>query len=264
MLFTARHIQEDLGGRFPDSFEKVLKLKGVGEYTAACIVSICFGEAQAAVDGNVYRVLSRYFADPIPIDSPAGKKHFRQLAQNLISTARPGDFNEAMMDLGAMICKPRNPECGLCPIQRSCIAMERQVQYAFPVKAPARVRPVTVMNYLIARTDGRIQIRQRSGTGIWKGLYELPLVTGDCSEQQILEACKNIYGLKVNSIIPVKNVRHQLSHTILDIRFFDAGVVDSVNKQDDTLLEVPESEVGRYPFPKPLVDYLGELNLPES
>jgi len=104
LLFTARYIRENLDGKFPEDFNTIKKLKGIGDYTASCIASICFGQTHAAVDGNVYRVLSRLFADSMSIDTQAGKLHFKKLAQQLISRERPGDFNEALMDLGATVC----------------------------------------------------------------------------------------------------------------------------------------------------------------
>lgn len=256
LLFTARHIQDNLGGQFPQDFNSIKKLKGVGDYTASCIASICFGETQAAVDGNVFRVLSRLLADSTPIDTHAGKLHFKNSAQQLISRDRPGDFNEALMDLGAIICKPRSPSCTICPVNSLCLAHEKKTQMEFPVKSPARKRSCSVINYLLVNTDNHIVISKRQGNGIWKGLYELPMIPGALEPADIAEDCLERYGLKVDNLTEIRRVKHLLTHTELDIRYYSALTDTSENQTDNNLLSVPVWKIEQYPFPKPLVDFL--------
>lgn len=256
LLSTAQYIQEKLEGKFPVDFGSIMKLKGIGDYTASCIASICFGQIHAAVDGNVYRVLSRLYIDSMPIDSQAGKLHFKKLAQRLISHERPGDFNEALMDLGATVCKPRSPSCTICPLCGFCQANEMKIQMKFPVKAPARKRSGSVINYLLINPINHIVIQKRKGRGIWKGLYELPMVPGDLEPLDLAAECLELYGLKVDSLTEIRRVKHLLTHAELDIRFYLALTETSNNQTDNNLLSVPVGEIAQYPFPKPLVDFL--------
>jgi len=256
LLFTARFIRDNLGGRFPKDFESIKQLKGIGDYTASCIASICFGEKQAAVDGNVYRVLSRLSADPVPIDSHAGKLHFKKMAQQLISPLRPGDFNEAMMDLGATVCKPRSPSCADCPFYGDCQARAESIQMKFPVKGKSPKRSGSILNYILINPGNQIVIRKRQGSGIWKGLYELPQIPGEMEPLNLVAECLETYGLKIDSLAEIRRVKHLLTHTELDIRFYLAqtGRVDL--QTDKLLLSVPAGDISSYPFPKPLVDFL--------
>ncbi|MFA5814718.1 MAG: A/G-specific adenine glycosylase [Bacteroidales bacterium] len=257
--FTARYIQENFGGKFPEDFDSIKKLKGIGDYTASCIASICFGQTHAAVDGNVYRVLSRLFADSMPIDTQAGKLHFKKLAQQLISRERPGDFNEALMDLGATVCKPRSPSCTICPVNSLCQANKKKIQMEFPVKAPAREKSGSIINYLLINAENHIVINKRSGKGIWKGLYELPMIPGELEPVDLAAECLELYGLKVDSLTEIRRVKHLLTHTELDIRFYSAQTETAYNQTDNNLLSVPIGKIEQYPFPKPLVDFLSSL-----
>ena len=258
LLFTARMIM-DQGGEFPADFGAILKLRGIGDYTASCIASICFGQPHAAVDGNVYRVLSRLFADGIPIDGPTGKKHFKQLAQKLISTERPGDFNEAMMDLGATVCKPRAPLCTTCPLKNFCKSFDAGNPTDFPVKSPAMKRSGSVMNYLLFRSDDQVGIRKRSGNGIWKGLYELPMLPGELDPMGLIAECRETYGIQVDRLTEIRRTRHILTHTELDIRFYAAESSHPDGQPENKLLMIPVNRITEYPFPKPLVDFLDSL-----
>lgn len=259
ILFTARYIMENHGGIFPEDFSSIIKLKGVGDYTASCIASISFGQVHAAVDGNVHRVLSRLFADPTPIDTQSGKSHFKKIAQQLISRDRPGDFNEAMMDLGALICKPRSPSCNICPVNGVCMANEIGNQQDFPVKPAAMKKSGSVLNYLLINPENHILIRKRQGNGIWKGLYELPMIPGELDSQDIAAECLELYGMKVGRVVEISRVQHILTHTKLDIRFFSAQPEEPGSRKHHELISVPVNKIREYPFPKPLVDFLGPI-----
>ena len=131
---TAKYIAAELKGEFPNNYKDLLKLKGIGDYTASAIASICFNKPEAVVDGNVYRVLSRYFGIDTPINSPKGAKEFKQLAQELIDKKDPATFNQAIMEFGATQCKPQSPDCTLCPFTSSCIAFNENRIIELPVK----------------------------------------------------------------------------------------------------------------------------------
>ena len=132
--YSARYIVNELNGIFPKSYNELLKLKGVGDYTASAIASICFNEPTAVVDGNVYRVLARYFGLNTTINSTKGIKEFKELAQQLIPTEKPDIYNQAIMEFGAVQCKPQNPDCNVCPLNTSCVALQKDQVTAFPVK----------------------------------------------------------------------------------------------------------------------------------
>jgi A/G-specific adenine glycosylase len=256
MLFTARYIRDELDGRFPSDFEGILALRGIGDYTASCIASICFGQVHAAVDGNVYRVLSRLNAESTPIDTPAGRKRFKELAGTLISHDRPGDFNEAMMDLGATVCQPRAPKCGECPLKGGCLAFELGKPADYPVKSQAMRKGRSIMNYLLVESGDRLYIRKRDGEGIWKGLYELPRIDGEQDPDSLAGECHQYYGLKIEPPEEILRVKHILSHRDLDIRFYKAKTGNLNPLPVCDLIPVAGTDISSYPFPKPLVDFL--------
>ncbi len=260
MLFTARFIVENHGGIFPSDFEMIRKLKGIGDYTASCIASICFGQVHAAVDGNVYRVLSRVIADKTAIDSTKGQVLFKRLAQELISRQRPGDFNEALMDLGATVCKPRSPECTICPLINLCRACELKIQGELPVKSPAIKKSASVMNYLLVMQGEEIVIQKRTGKGIWNGLYELPMIAGDLEPASIAAECQSVYGIKADNLSEIRRIKHVLTHAKLDIRFYAVTTVSKASIGNKSLLWVSGRNIVEYPFPKPLVDFLDSLS----
>ena len=191
-------------GRFPDTLEGIRALKGVGDYTAAAIGSIAFGLPEAVVDGNVYRVLARHFGIATPVGTPAAKKEFSALARTLLPPERPGDFNQAMMDFGAVQCTSAAPACLLCPLQDSCAALARGTVDALPVRQKAAAVQVRRFIYVYLRFRGRTAIRRRGPGDIWQGLYE-PLVCDRPPEGARL--------LK-------KDVRHQLTHRTLLVDFY--------------------------------------------
>lgn len=179
---TAQYIADELGGVFPDTYEGLLRLKGVGPYTAAAIASFGYGLPYAVVDGNVYRVLSRFFGDATPTDSTAGKKRFAQLARQCISIKQPGAYNQAIMDFGATVCTPDQPRCESCPLQRHCRAYAMGKQQALPVKEKLVRQKNRWFIYYIVQQRGRFALQQRTAADVWQHLYEFPLQ--ECTEAQ--------------------------------------------------------------------------------
>lgn len=179
---TARYISQERGGVFPNTYEELLQLKGVGPYTAAAIASFGFGLPYAVVDGNVYRVLSRFFGDATPTDSTAGKKRFATLAQQCISTRRPAAYNQAIMDFGATVCTPDQPLCGSCPLRTRCRAYAAGTQHLLPVKEKQVRQKNRWFVYYIIQQQGRFAVQQRTGADVWQHLYEFPLQ--ECTEAQ--------------------------------------------------------------------------------
>lgn len=179
LLHTARFIQNEYKGKFPDTYDKIIALKGIGPYTAAAIASFAFNLPYAVVDGNVFRVLSRYFGIQEPTDSNAGKKLFSALADQLLDRKQPGIYNQAIMDFGAVICKPSAPLCAACPMQPSCVAFSKKLVSDLPVKEKKITVRKRWFTYLVFTCKGSVALRKRTGKDIWKDLYEFPMIETD-------------------------------------------------------------------------------------
>ena len=195
-----------LGG-FPQTFKELKTLKGVGDYTAAAIASIAFGEPVAVVDGNVYRVLSRYYGIETPIDSTEGKKGFQALAQSLLPINEPADYNEAIMDFGATQCTPNSPHCSACPLCETCVAFREQRINELPVKSKKVKQRERHFTYLCIEYEGKIAIHQRGAGDIWQGLWEFPQAGQLTSSED--SAWEN------EAQLLKKGVKHILTHQIL-------------------------------------------------
>ncbi len=179
MLATARYIASELGGVFPDTYEAILALKGIGPYTAAAIASFAFGLPHAVVDGNVYRVLSRYFNIETPIDSTPGKQQFADLAGELLPPASSSAYNQAIMDLGATVCTPRNPLCNECPLQLKCQAHVRGTIQLLPIKGKKLTITTRYFHYLVLRCNEQIWLHRRTDSDIWQSLHEPLLIEAE-------------------------------------------------------------------------------------
>lgn len=205
-LHTAARQVMELGG-FPQTFKELKTLKGVGDYTAAAIASIAFGEPVAVVDGNVYRVLSRYYGIDTPIDSTEGKKEFQALAQSLLPVNEPADYNEAIMDFGATQCTPNSPHCSTCPLCETCVAFREQRINELPVKSKKVKQRERHFTYLYIEYEGKIAIHQRGAGDIWQGLWEFP------QEEQLTSS--EDYAWRTEAQLLQKGVKHILTHQIL-------------------------------------------------
>ena len=205
-LHTAAQQVVELGG-FPQTFKELKTLKGVGDYTAAAIASIAFGEPVAVVDGNVYRVLSRYYGIDTPIDSTEGKKEFQALAQSLLPINEPADYNEAIMDFGATQCTPNSPHCSTCPLCETCVAFHEQRINELPVKSKKVKQRERHFTYLYIEYEGKIAVHQRGAGDIWQGLWEFPQAEQLTSSED--SAWKN------EAQLLQKRVKHILTHQIL-------------------------------------------------
>ncbi|WP_455079830.1 A/G-specific adenine glycosylase [Prevotella melaninogenica] len=205
-LHTAAQQVMELGG-FPQTFKELKTLKGVGDYTATAIASIAFGEPVAVVDGNVYRVLSRYYGIDTPIDSTEGKKGFQALAQSLLPINEPADYNEAIMDFGATQCTPNSPHCSACPLCETCVAFREQRINELPVKSKKVKQRERHFTYLYIEYEGKIAIHQRGAGDIWQGLWEFP------QEEHLTSSEDSAWKTKAQLL--QKEVKHILTHQIL-------------------------------------------------
>ena len=218
---AAKYMVAHYGGQFPQSYEEVRALKGIGDYTAAAIVSFAWDLPYAVVDGNVYRVLARLLAIGTPIDTSEGKKQFREAATLLLSSDHPGRHNQAIMELGSLVCMPRNPQCEVCPLADICSAYARHEMLLYPVKQGKTKSRTRYFHYFHIIYKDKTWLHKRESDDIWKGLYEFPLVETDVpmdwnglSRQEavvrLFEGCGKLY---VSQISPI--VKHVLSHQVL-------------------------------------------------
>ena len=228
---SAKMIVEEMDGVFPNTYEEIKKLKGVGDYTASAIASICFNEPTAVVDGNVYRVLSRVYGIDTPINSTAGVKEFKALAQELIDENRPADFNQAIMEFGAIQCKPQNPYCLHCIYNDNCVALQQNKVSELPVKLKKTKVKHKYFHYLyIKDKQEQTIIKQRTGKGIWQGLYEFPVIEElaalqEGEEDRFRESVENhplLQDLVINDINSYNDtpIVHKLSHQHLHTTFW--------------------------------------------
>ncbi len=258
--FSAKYIANELHGVFPSTYNDIKILKGVGDYTASAIASICFNEDAAVVDGNVYRVLARYFGIATAINSSKGIKEFKELAQTLIDTTEPGTHNQAIMDFGALHCKPQNPLCETCPLDESCVALQKQTIKELPVKEKKIKIKKRYFNYLVFVSDANETVlSERKGKGIWQGLYQFPLV--ESSENINLETLIQLEELKELTVdkkeitlFNEKEVVHKLSHQHISTKFW----IVKGNALD--LESIKWEEVEKLPVPILIANFLKQFN----
>lgn len=258
--FTAKHIAKNLNGQFPSNYKEIIKLKGIGDYTASAISSICFNEATAVVDGNVYRVLSRYFGVKTEINSAGGIKEFKALAQSLIDKSQPGNFNQAIMDFGALHCKPQNPLCESCNFADSCVALEKKIIKELPVKLKKTKVRNRYFNFLVPVTgNGKTILNERKGKGIWQGLYQFPLIETkksiDCIELISNEEFVGFFPNETTtSVFNNKEIIHKLSHQHIYTKFWivKTEILSEAN--------INWMDVNKYPVPVLIANFLKAFN----
>ena len=249
---TAKIIVSDYQGYFPKSHKEILKLKGVGPYTAAAIASICFNLPHAVVDGNVYRFISRLKGISTPIDSTEGKKEFALIADDLLNRQHPGDHNQAMMEFGALVCRPVNPDCNGCPFANKCIALAQGKVDALPVKAKKTKQRHRYLIYLWIENKEGIYIEKRTSDGIWKNLYQFPLLEFNSNRELKQYASSN-----KKYLTGIDSKKHILSHQILHVIFYkaDKKLLKTIKGEH---INVAIEEVHKYPFPQVLANFLDE------
>ena len=255
MLESAKLIMTKYNGEFPKKYDELIKLKGVGPYTAAAISSFCNKEKKAVVDGNVYRVLSRLYNISTDINTTKGKNEFQQIANKLISPNKPGEYNQAIMDFGATQCTKYHPKCKNCPFQKSCISFKLGNINLRPVKIVKKISKIRYFNYLFIEKKNSFLIQQRQSLDIWKKLYELPLI--ETNKKITKVNLLNQKELKCFEIINIKknyDEEHNLSHQKLKITFWHISV-KSLNIYAYTK-KIKKVHINKYPFPKPLEKYL--------
>lgn len=258
---TAQHIALELNGVFPNSYKGLIQLKGIGDYTASAIASIAFNEVAAVVDGNVYRVLSRYFGIDTPINSTQGIKEFKALASTLIDKHQPATYNQAIMEFGAIQCKPKNPECEVCPLKNGCMALQKNALDQLPVKLKKTKVTTKYFNFLVCvDKDKNILFEKRDKKGIWQNLYQFPLIE---TEKSLNTNEFHFLDLKttpfINTVLDYALFNevdkiHKLSHQHLHTKFWIIEV-DELPKE-----AIPIANLKDYPSPVLISDFINEFN----
>ncbi|MGE0017932.1 MAG: A/G-specific adenine glycosylase [Bacteroides sp.] len=220
-----------VNGVFPVKYEDILKLKGVGTYTAAAICSFAYNQPHAVVDGNVYRVLSRFFGINEPIDSGKGKKIFASLAHDLLDKVQPALYNQAIMDFGALQCTPLSPDCTVCPFKNRCFAFNHNMVSSLPIKQNKTKTSERFFYYLLIRDNGNIYLNKRTENDIWKNLYELPLIESNTAlaVDDFIRKQEFASIFKENSVVNVRllnKTKHVLSHRIIYADFYELEAQD--------------------------------------
>ncbi|MBO5911810.1 MAG: A/G-specific adenine glycosylase [Elusimicrobiaceae bacterium] len=237
---------QSMHGKFPTTYEGVRALKGVGDYTAAAICSIAYNMPYAVVDGNVYRVLSRVFGITTPIDSTEGKKQFTALAQELLDKKNPGDYNQAIMDLGALVCTPQAPACLTCPLAKICEARKNGTQEKLPVKAQKTKVSTRYFHYIYVE-QGKFSWLHRRGPGdVWQNLYELPLVElpdGHLTAKH--PQLKKWFGTAKVAAVSQTPLKHVLSHQIIYAYVYKVKL-PAARKVPDEFIQIPATALPKY------------------
>ena len=259
MHHTAQQVLALYGGVFPVQYEELIKLKGIGDYTASAISSFSVGERRAVVDGNVFRVLARYYGIATPINSTEGKKEFSVLAQALIQGQNPMLYNQAIMEFGALQCKPKSPDCEVCPLQYDCQARQLNQQSVLPVKLKKMPPRKRYFNYLIMEQEEQILVKKRQPGDIWQHLYDFPLIetVGEAGfpGEELSDEIQKLCGDQV-VIQPLAAQKHVLTHQIIYVQFFAlANYIINFN-QDAGVKWVGKTELDDLPQPKVITNFI--------
>ncbi len=261
---AAKQVVKDFGSNFPNKYEDILSLKGIGEYTAAAVSSFAFNLPHAVVDGNVFRLLARYFGIDTAINSTGGKKLFFELANELLDKNRPGDYNQAIMEFGSQKCKPSNPECESCPLQENCVAYQQKRVHKLPVKLKKTKTKKLFFNYLYIHFKDSTFIKKRTEKGIWQNLYDFPLIEEDkaSSEKEMLKEIRGLLNVDIEIFSTTKEYKHILSHRIIYARFWKIRVIEEPTFKNAKKIKINSLE--KYPVPRLIESFLHNERLTNS
>lgn len=266
---AAKQIVNDPEGKFPSTYERILNLKGVGPYSAAAIASFAFDLPHAVVDGNVFRVLSRYFGINEAVDSAKGKKLFSELARQLLDKKNPADYNQAIMNFGALVCKPSTPECAICIFKKQCIAYKTDTVFELPVKSKKAAVRYRWFNFLVLENDKEVIIEKRTAKDIWKGLHQFPVLETVSYQAQsdFLKAWKQTAffkgeNIKVNGISKV--IAHKLTHQTIFAQFISVPISAVKKPLPEGWLRIKKSRLKTFGFPVLISNYLAQFRNEED
>ena len=253
---TAKKVSNDMNGIFPNTYDKILKLKGIGDYTASAIASICFDQPHAVVDGNVYRVLARYFGVGEAINSTQGIRYFKKLANEVMNVDHIRDYNQGIMEFGSLQCTPKNPDCSTCPLNSGCKALQQDKVGQLPVKINKTKVRDRYFNYVVVlNKKGETLLQQREGKGIWQNLWEFPLIESDrkLPPDEVGKKIRSLMGLNAIerlSLYNEKKIVHKLSHQHLHTWFWIAETDEELRNG------LPLDSLEKFPVPVLIADFI--------
>lgn len=267
LLFTARQIVKEYKGVFPDTYDQLLALKGIGPYTAAAIASFAYNLPYAVVDGNVFRVFARFYGIQTAIDTKEGVQIFNEIAKGNISKTQAGIYNQALMDFGATVCKPMAPMCSACVMQKKCKAFELNLVNQLPIKLKSIEKKKRYFDFFIFQYKDQFLIQKRSSGDIWQDLYQFYLV----ENEKHIPATAHYFGEVFQGQLAIAKVsasvqktatiyRQQLTHQLIESRFFLAKL-NTLPKVFAKALWVKQSDLKKYPFPKIVNQFLIDAGL---
>ena len=259
---TAKYVSKELNGEFPNSLEALKNLKGIGDYTAAAIASFAFKQPHAVVDGNVFRVLSRYFLVDLPIDSTEGKKYFKELANELITQDKPDKYNQAIMDFGALQCVPRNPDCQSCPLNELCVAFKLDLIGTLPVKAKKIKHRSRYFHFIVIKDKSELFLMKRTDRDIWQSLYQFPMIEKErpLSQNELMSSDEwvNIFGANAQLVLRLGGEYKQtLTHQKINAIFFEVEPSTEISQKEDWI-KINSQILDNFAFPKVIDWYLSE------
>jgi A/G-specific adenine glycosylase len=262
----AKFIHQNYHGKLPEDFKQLLTIKGIGEYTAAAIASIAFHKNHIAIDGNVHRVISRLYGVTDAVDSAKGRNKIKLLAEELIQQEDPGEFNQALMEFGALQCVPKNPDCSICPLASYCYALQHNLTGVLPVKTNKIKSKTRYFYYLFIQYNTRyLFIKQRNAKDIWQGLYEFPLLeTNKKYEMQDLmqlDAWKNLFkNIPLNIIGEKKHFKHQLTHQTIEADFIHVRINAIGLELTNNYLMIEGDDFATYPVSRLIDKYIHSID----
>ena len=263
---AAKTVVDDYNGIFPDSYSELIKLKGVGEYTAAAVASISSGEKVPVVDGNVYRLLARFYGIDSPVNTNASKKEFASVMLELMNNFEPGLFNQAIMEFGALQCVPVNPECNKCPLVSNCYAYDNKKIDVLPVKLKKKKIRNRFFFYIVIITGNHVLLKKRLAGDIWEGLYEFPVIETDdyiTFEQLTMKnTWKNIFGEREFSVVNVsEKFIHQLTHQRIFAQFAQIYLYEPGNIDIPGTVFVNQVDLEKYPVSRLIEKYFETVRI---
>lgn len=268
MHHTAQQVVGEFGGKFPATYAGLRQLKGVGPYTAAAIASFAFDEAVAVLDGNVFRVLARIFGLHSDIAAPTSRKEFQTLADQHLPPAHAAEFNQAVMEFGALQCTPAKPDCLFCPLQSQCWAFQHGQVALLPVKSKAKAARTRYFHYFVLRHGEQLYLKERLSGDIWQGLYDFALAETDAVEMPAAEVLRHVEALggaldtrRVAEDRPAPTLRHVLSHQKLEARFHAVELVAALPEtslRNTGLRAYSAAEIEDLPKPVLISNYLAK------
>jgi A/G-specific adenine glycosylase len=265
LIATARRVVKDYNGKFPSTYDEIKALQGIGPYTAAAISSFAFNEPHAVVDGNVQRIIARYFGISTPVDTTSGKKLYQELAQSLLDEKQPGIYNQAIMDFGAVICKPQNPLCTSCVQQADCEAFKNKLVNQLPVKQKKLVRKERWLYYFMIEYKGKLYIRKRANKDIWENLFEFVLFESPAAIPDITPRLPFLTGLVNGSKFQIQHIsrmyRQQLTHQTIHGQFVTISISEPLGSLKDYQL-IDKKQLNKYAFPRFITTFLSDSATP--